>query len=186
MLLKIEEHFSTGYRARTEHNANSADVTIAVAADFTTAGERLTKSLATSRGKDRYIAFNVHECPVDASRKMYKLMKEFDYHSINIAGNGIYTMSDHGFTQEELNRWMYDFLKPLVEHVGLTHTVSGGQSGIDLAGGVASEVLGVKCTMTLPRHFKQRWEDGVDKPHRKFDIILQVEKYSKLLEDWVS
>lgn len=183
--MKIEEHFSTGYRLRTEHNANSADITVAVAVDFTTAGERLTKSVSVARGDERYMPFYFHEQPVIAARKMYAHMKKHGFRSINIAGNGIYTLSDHGIDQEQANAWLYHFLKPLHEHLKLTHTVSGGQSGIDLAGGVASELLDIPCTMTLPRHFKQRWEDGVDKSHRKFDIMRQVERYYALLKEQV-
>ncbi|AUR89268.1 putative molybdenum cofactor carrier [Vibrio phage 1.121.O._10N.286.46.C4] len=173
-LLKIQDHDSTGYAPRTRHNANSADVTIAVAIDFSTAGERLTKSLALEGGEDRYFPIYITEDPIRAARRLYLHMKKNDFKSINVAGNGIYTLSDNMYTQAEVNMYLYKLLSPIHEHLGLEHIVSGGQSGVDLAGGVAATSMDIRCQLTLPKGYKQRWEDGVDRFYSKRQIRDQV------------
>jgi hypothetical protein len=49
MALTLLEHSSSGYVGRTFANATSADLTLAFACDFTTAGEKLTARSAASR-----------------------------------------------------------------------------------------------------------------------------------------
>ena len=53
--LILEENSSSNYRNRTEENARLADLTIAIALNFDTAGERLTKDIVLKSGK-KYIA----------------------------------------------------------------------------------------------------------------------------------
>lgn len=181
--MKIQDHDSSGYAARTKHNADSADVTIAVAVNFSTAGERLTKKLAQDNGFERYVPFYFTEDPVECARKLYVHMKCYNLRSINVAGNGVYSLSDHGYSQEDANLWIYQCLSLIHEHLGITKIVSGGQSGVDLAGGVAAKLLEIDCVMTLPRGYKQRWEDGVDKQFKKWDIVDQVDNYSDKLKE---
>ena len=47
--LEIVAHRSPSYVPRTRENADTADLTIAVAADYSSAGERLTKRSAGSK-----------------------------------------------------------------------------------------------------------------------------------------
>ncbi|BAV80883.1 hypothetical protein [Vibrio phage RYC] len=183
--LKIQEHFSTGYRLRTQHNADSADLTIAIAMDFSTAGERLTKSVAVANGEEKYLPCYFTRDAQDFAQELEEYMHKHNFTSLNIAGNGIYTMDSYGYNQEDVNKWMLTVLTHLKSssNVSLDFVVSGGQSGVDFAGGVAATVLDIPCTMTLPRGFKQRWEDGKDVNHTKFAVQQRLMMFVRSMKD---
>lgn len=161
--LIIQEHKSTSYAPRTYHNAHSADLTVAIACDFSTAGERLTKKAAG----DKYIHFNLSSDPVDCARVLYSRMKRDNVKTLNLAGNGLYTCAKHGFTQEQVNLFLLHMLSPIHEHLGIDYLYSGGQTGLDIAAGVCSVIMDIPCTMTLPKGYKMRFEDGKDVDHTK-------------------
>lgn len=170
--LRLEEDKSTSYAPRTYHNAHIADLTVALAADFKTAGERLTKKAAG----DKYMAFPIDTYdPIDCAREIYVEMHNKNMHTINIAGNGIYTLNDYLLTQEFVNNFVYSMLKPLNTYLDIRHTYSGGQSGVDLAGGVASLALGIPCTMRYPKGFKTRGESGVDTFNSPYNLYRLIE-----------
>ena len=169
--LKIVEHKSASYAPRTYHNAHSADITIAIACDFNTAGERLTKRAAG----EHYLHFQLNWQPVECARSLYRYMKKYNLKTINIAGNGIYTWSKHGYNQHQVNYWLLNLLTPVHQHLGINHIYSGGQSGTDLAGGVVSCLLDIPCTMTLPKGYKMRFEDGKDMDHSQGAVYIMVE-----------
>jgi hypothetical protein len=168
--LTVKEHWSSSYYQRTAHNANSADFTAAFAVDFTTSGERLTKRVAGEKFLEIFIPGNK---PIEAARKLWKAVAA-STKTLNIAGNGIYTMSQHGWTQEMVNQYIYETIQILEPYSDIRKIVSGGQTGADLAGGVAGVALGIPVEMTLPRGFRQRHEDGVDRNHTEEEIIEQV------------
>ena len=169
--LKIVEHKSASYAPRTYYNAHSADVTIAVACDFSTAGERLTKKAAG----EYYLHFQLNWQPVECARSLYRYMKNYNLKTINIAGNGIYTWNKHGYDQHKVNYWLLNLLTPVHQHLGIDYIYSGGQSGTDLAGGVVSCLLDIPCTMTLPKGYKMRFEDGKDIDHSQDEVYSMVE-----------
>lgn len=89
---------STGYKDRTIVNAN-ADVTIAFAFDFSTSGEKLTKSSALKQGR-KFYEVDLNDYPIIPEkymREFVELVNSIDKDSItiNIAGNGIYTLSKY-------------------------------------------------------------------------------------------
>jgi hypothetical protein len=67
------------------------------------------------------------------------------------------------------------------EHWPIGEIISGGQTGVDLAGGVAGYVLGIPTTMLLPKGFKQRFEDGIDIVQTEQDVRNQVEYWADKL-----
>lgn len=170
--LKIVEHKSSSYGPRTYHNAAVADLTIAFAVDFTTAGERLTKKAAGEKLVE--ISFAENTSVINDARKIWRRVDEIDVQAVNVAGNGIYTFHKHGFRQEWLNSYIYEVLKLVCAHSGINKIVSGGQTGADLAGGVAGAALGIETIMMLPKGFKQRHENGVDVCHTEEEIRQQV------------
>lgn len=158
--LTIVEHKSESYAPRTYHNA-SQGVTLAIATDFTTAGEKLTHKAA----KDKIVqqGFNIILWDeVIPARKLYSMLKKYDCHIVNVAGNGIYTLQKKGVTQKEANQYVYDILKLVNTHWPITKIVSGGQTGIDIAGLVAGCALDIETVGTWPKGFKMRFEDGKD------------------------
>lgn len=155
--LIVNEHTSTSYAPRTYHNA-SQGVTLAIATDFTTAGEKLTHKAA----KGKIIQISYAEDTIVAARKLYSMLKKYDCHTVNIAGNGIYTLKKKGVIQEEANQYVYDILKLVNTHWPITKIVSGGQTGMDIAGLVAGCALDIETTGTWPKGLVMRFEDGKD------------------------
>lgn len=156
--LTLVEHKSESYAPRTYHNA-SQGVTLAIATDFTTAGEKLTHKAAN--GKIVQIVWHKPEVVV-AARSLYSVLKKNDCHVVNVAGNGIYTLQKKGLTQEMANQFVYDVLKLVNTHWPISKVVSGGQTGMDVAGLVAGCALDIETVGTWPKGFKMRFEDGKD------------------------
>lgn len=180
MSLIVREHKSAYYGPRTYQNASESDVTIALAVDYSTAGERLTHKAAG----DKYLKlpFNALD-DIQLARLLYKRLASIgkDAPIVNVAGNGIYTLSKHGITQEYINQCVYNILSKVNEHWPLGKIISGGQTGVDLAGGVAGEALGIDVAMTLPKGFIMRHEDKVDVEHTEEQVVGMVEMYSQML-----
>lgn len=166
-----------GYPERTRLNASEADLTVAFAMDFTTAGERLTKKSAS----DRYLSINMRDDPVVASRALYAMVRQSGARKLNIAGNGIYTLVPMGWTQECVNQYVYTVLSKVHEHLPFTHIRSGGQTGVDVAGIVAAKALGIDSLALLPMGYVQRDEQGVDKKRNPDVIRFEIEKWADAL-----
>jgi hypothetical protein len=171
-MLTILQHKSSSYAPRTYENAHSADVTIAIAVDYNTAGEKLTHKAAG----EKYLKLNPSAEEISNSRKLWARchLLRIPNPTVNVAGNGIYTLSKHDWTQEKINQYVYDIFKVLYLHWPVGAIRSGGQTGVDLAGGVAGVALGIPTTLLLPKGFKQRHENGVDVEHTEEEIRAQV------------
>lgn len=169
-MLRIEEHPASGYTARTQANAQGADLTVAFAVDYNTAGERLTRKVAG----ERYLAVPLSRTPLEAARELYRALRDRNARSLNVAGNGIYTLAQHGWTQEAVSAWVYEVLAKVHEHWPLTAVRSGGQTGVDLAGIVAGHALELDCLALMPKGFVQRGADKIDKCHTADEVAEQV------------
>lgn len=164
------------YRERTIKNA-SADATIALATDFNSAGERLTKSSVLFQ-KKKYIPIDTNS--LDISDKLInsiidnlnKTGKSVDLFNgeksnitLNIAGNGIYTIKGK-YTQKQIDDYTYNLLKQVISNPNLNVNIesirSGGQTGFDEAGIKAANKLGIKSEILAPRGWVFRNVDGVD------------------------
>lgn len=178
-MLVIQEHSSDKYAPRTYFNAKQADLTLAVAANFYTGGERCTAKAAG----DNILKVKI-PCPgglIEQSRRLYKACTYRDVKVLNIAGNGIYTFSKQGIGQKDINKIMYDLLSIVHLHYPIQKIVTGGQTGSDLAGAVVAHNLGIPCTVTLPKGFLMRFEDGVDVQMSESEIRTMIEDYSRLI-----
>jgi len=169
--INFQEEQTTGYRNRTIKNA-SADATIAIAVDFTSAGERLTKNSVLGQNK-KYIPVDANKLEITQERvdkiveqlnnsKTNELFKEI---SLNIAGNGIYTMKGK-YTQEQVDQFTYNLLKAIIESPKLEIKIgsirTGGQTGFDEAGAKAGVKLGISTTILAPKGWTFRNLNGVD------------------------
>jgi hypothetical protein len=157
MNLTLEER-GIGYRERTRYNAASADLTVAIAVDYDTAGERLTKSSAG----DRYLPLPYPDEALQAARKLYHEMKLRGANSLNIAGNGLTHWKLKGIAQRELNQYVHDILALVHAYRPISSIRSGGQTGTDIAGLVAAVKIGIPATGTFPTGFLQRDRFGND------------------------
>lgn len=192
--MKIIEHESSQYKPRTVHNAHTADLTVAFAEDFNSAGERLTKREAGNR----YVAIHLSTDPLVAARMLYAACKKHNVSTLNVAGNGIYSLSgawsngqlshDHKVQalddaklvnefQASLNQWIYMVIGKVHEFWPLTNLISGGQTGADWAGGIAGEALGLNVTMTFPKHCLQRDEHHKDVTQSIATVQKKVDAY---------
>lgn len=172
----IREHQSSSYGPRTWENAGKGDVTVAFAVDFETAGERLTHRAAGEKytgiriGRELMTA----EHALSAARQLFSFMRQKNARCLNVAGNGIYTLSRHGLDQQVVNRFVASVVCKVHAHWHLNLVVSGGQTGIDMAGGVAGVLAGVPIELTLPKGYLQRHEDKIDRLHTRAEIEEQV------------
>ena len=74
--------------------------------------------------------------------------------SLNIAGNGIYTMKGK-YTQKQLDDFMYELLNKVLSSTKLNTKIesirSGGQTGFDEAGAKAGIKLGLPTLVLAPK-----------------------------------
>lgn len=177
-MLEIVEHPSESYPPRTYKNAKEADLTAAFALKFDTAGERLTQKAAG----DRYIAISLDEDVIEAARILFRALRHHNAKILNIAGNGIYTLAPTGWTQDRLNLHLLAILAKVHQHWALSKVISGGQTGVDLAGVTAAHALGIYAVATLPKGCLQRGLDNKDKTQSASDVRQQVEDGVALLK----
>lgn len=167
----FEEFPSTGYAARTRENAK-ADVTIAIARDATTAGERLTAKTVAEQGRvfvpvDYWQACCMEpEAVLDAVERLNQASDavEGGEISLNVAGNGLYTLKEAN--QQIVDERVYAFLAAVLGHPDFRGHVklvrSGGQTGVDEAGVKAAVRLGLPALVTAPKGWVFRGRDGKD------------------------
>ena len=163
---EFEEDQNSGYKQRTIKNA-SADVTLAIAVDFSTAGERLTKNSVVNQNKV-YVPVDVkNDLNVDSNtvQSIVKRLNDVGAESLNIAGNGIYTMKGK-YTQQQVDEFVYNLLNSVLNSPNLNTKIisirSGGQTGFDEAGTKAGIKLGLPTLTLAPKGWKFRDIDGRD------------------------
>lgn len=171
MKLEVLEHPSPNYSPRTWVNARAADLTVAFAVDFTTAGEKLTHKAAG----DRYVGIDLATEPIQAARVLYRAMRAHGAKTLNVAGNGIYTLAKHGWTQVRVDTYVFNVLAKVHEHWPIKHVRSGGQTGVDMAGIAAAHALDIDALALLPKGFIQRGVDRVDRVIGPDSILATIQ-----------
>jgi len=85
--------------------------------------------------------------------------------TLNIAGNGIYTMKGK-YTQQQVDDFTYELLKAVINSSNLKNKIisirTGGQTGFDEAGAKAGIKLGIKTYVLAPKGWKFRNIAGQD------------------------
>lgn len=175
MEIDFQEDTDSSYVGRTVKNA-TADITIAIAMDFTSAGEKLTKKSALAAGGIYFPVdlsrFGLQTRVADVISHLSLLIKDLNKAEItlNIAGNGIYTLRETTFNkQATCDYFTYCFLKQLVEELkrhkenGFFDTKiisvrTGGQTGFDEAGAKAAIKLGIPTLVLGPKGWRFRTE----------------------------
>lgn len=169
----FDSHFTEsrgGYPVRTDENAEWSDITLGMGIDFTTNGEFRTAEAAgaivdrkekTIKPAGKYLQMEFYigspqndgeltpnysalDKVVSKAKKLGKPIK------LNIGGNGIYTFKDS--TQEDVNEGVLAALKYLIDKgVQIEEVRSGGQSGVDEAGILAAQSLGLPWSVHAPK-----------------------------------
>lgn len=178
-MLTLRAHRSPTYPPRTFENAGGADLTAAFALDFSTAGEKLTRKAANGR----YAALPLENPAVDNARLLFAALREraVERPTLNIAGNGIYSLAPLGWDQDRVNAYMHAVLSLVHTHWPLGRVVSGGQTGIDWAGAVAATALRIPAAMTFPAGFLQRGLDNRDVPGDVGALRAQAMEQARVL-----
>lgn len=176
-MLQIVEHKSASYAPRTYHNALSSDVTMALAFEFNTKGEQLTKTAAGAK----YLGIPLPVEAIIAARALWKRLNDCGGSVVNVAGNGIYILSTHGWTQEKANAHLHAILAKVHAYSPIQRVVTGGQTGIDIAGAIAGFALGIDTIVTMPKGYLQRHEGHTDRPHTRDQILRQIYDGTKVL-----
>jgi hypothetical protein len=86
---------------------------------------------------------------------------------LNVAGNGMQTLAKHGITQEQANAFTERVVKFINEKIGISEVRSGGQTGIDEAGIIAAQRLGIKSSVNAPKGWVFRDASGTDIPNER-------------------
>lgn len=178
--ISVVEGKDANYPQRTARNAGTTDVTVAFAADYTTAGERLTQRVAGDKiiqwdgtGKEKLFSF---------AERIASKLKESGGRSLNIAGNGMQTWAKYGKTQEEVNAAMFKVLGKVKElYPDLERVVTGGQTGSDIAGAIAARALGIPVEVNMPKGFKQRNAKGFTTYSTASQIQTDIETAANIL-----
>lgn len=179
----IREHTSPEYPPRTAINAKGGDVTLALAVDMTTRGELLTKKLVEQAGKI-YCGFQLEENVTshDAARALYKNLVQSKGNHINIAGNSIHTLHQYGCSQEWINEFVFSVIETVHKHYPIAKIVTGGQTGVDMAGAIAGAVLGIHTEVTFPKGFRQRTSEKEIYSQKAEDVFADMEKQVSVLQ----
>lgn len=171
-MINFIEDQNEGYASRTKVNA-SADVTFAFATDFDTAGEKLTKKSVKEQNKVyipvREILHTGWASITDAAFRDACKIKEQAFKkeiTVNIAGNGIYTVRG-ALMQKEFDTFVERYLGYLIDYlkkfdITIISIRSGGQTGADEAGLKAGVKLGFETICLAPKGWKFRNKFGQD------------------------
>lgn len=178
--LLLLEDSSSHYKPRTEVNVKAADVTLAIAVDMDSLGEILTRKLAKKFSKYFPIQLtSPGELNVEnTARNLAEFLRKENCQILNIAGNGIYSLSPKGYSQAEINQLVFDILKRTQELTNnqIQAIRSGGQTGADHAGLVAGVALKLHTTGYYPKGFKRRTIQGVDNYYSIFLLEKEIKQ----------
>lgn len=174
--LTLWGHTDKGYRQRTTLNAECG-TTAAIAADYSTGGERLTKQMAGAR----YIPLPLFLEPDEAGRRLAEFMALRRAESLNIAGNGIHTLHGKGWTQDAVDLWLFECLSIALKLYPIAWIQSGGQTGLDFSGAICAARLEVPAHILFPAGFIQRDVKGVDKPQDPVALLALIQTRALML-----
>lgn len=160
-MITFQEHSETGYAMRTWDNARLSDLTIAFAIDFTTPGEILTRKAAYGK----YFAVEFNLLLTDINKAVHNVIIKMiagKIKSLNIAGNGIYSLKQL-CSQEFVDGRLLLFFTILILNYGKDFSIrSGGQTGVDEAALKAGDKLNLQTTCLAPKNWMFRDINGTD------------------------
>ena len=150
------------YANRTKQNADYWDVTIALATNFDTAWEKLTKQVAWNKYVNHDLSASVNDIVNSIYNQIISKWLPTENIKINMAGNGLYTVSKQ-FTQQQINDKVTAVIKWLQKKwITIKEIRSGWQTWVDEAWIVAAKNLWIKSSVVAPKWWKFRtveWKD---------------------------
>jgi hypothetical protein len=173
--LTLIEHSSSSYSPRTYENAQKSDLTVAIAVDFHTAGERCTINAAGPKYLAVPFTWGVERAAGHIKRHVFEKKAK----KLNIAGNGIYTMHSYGYDQHTINQKVYEILKRVCDEYAIEEIRSGGQTGVDIAGIVAGMALNIPTVGLFPKGWRQRFDNGFDVGRERDLLYTELVAYAE-------
>lgn len=154
MITFLEDTYP-GYKHRTYENARLADLTIAFAIVPDSSGEKMTLDAAATYNKPA-IMVDLSTNTATSYRLDEKTIQ--DIHSINVAGNGMSRFCNYNYTQEQVDKIVYDYLEKFIKtyNLDIQEIRSGGQTGADESGLKAAVKLGIKAVSLCPKGWRFR------------------------------
>lgn len=172
-MIRFGEDIHSDYQSRTRINVIMSDITVAFAVDDTTSGERATKKFA-EESSTPFFAIKINErgkipgSERDNLNTLFIVARNIGSQlesgiTLNVAGNGMATLSKYGITQERVDELVFNILSKLKENGVRFHAIrSGGQTGVDEAALKAGDKLGIQTLCLAPHGWKFRDADGQD------------------------
>jgi hypothetical protein len=151
-------------------NARAAHLTVAFALDTNSAGERLRQK---AHG-DRYVLISLTSDTDAAAEKLLASLRKFNVSSLNVTGNGIYSLEPKGWPQSRINVYLFTVLQRAIARWPISTVISAGEAGVQLAGVTAAHALGIDATARLPHGFRQRGLDNKNRAHTASEIRQQI------------
>jgi len=160
-LVKINVAKKRGLGEATKEASKAADGSLAFAVDFDTSAEKLVK-----RESKEYVGITL-----DSKKKAPKNLKpseaavnnivsninKFSPSKLFVSGSNIVQLMDAGYTQEEIDTYMSNILKAVVNSKDLstpiTQVITTGQTGIAEAFTKAATELGINARVIAPQGY---------------------------------
>lgn len=159
---------SDRYPVRTKENAEWSDITLALAIDFNTPGEKLTKKVAGNKYISSYPTGDLNYVIGELLKQIKDNNLPTNNIKLNIAGNSINSLvkdeieSDF-LSQEDVNKVVTEIIRGLINSgITISEIRSGGQTGIDEAGIIAAQRLGIPNEVHTTANFSFRDKSGKD------------------------
>jgi hypothetical protein len=129
-------------------NMNKADVVFGIGVNFDSTDDKFIKDRAGSEDKWFGIQINKKKkdfknfkIPKEAIDQIVKNLKDIGGSALNIVGNDIGVLDKAGYSQEDINDYVYNILKEVNEVYPITKITSNGQTGIAEASVKAAQKL---------------------------------------------
>lgn len=159
---KVGNTPAEAYRTRTTVNANWSQITLRLAVDFSSPGEKRTATAAGRKLVDGNLTESVDVIVTDIIKQINDRNLPKEDIRLNVAGNGIYQFNN--MSQSEINDKVTSILRKLLDNgITISEIRSGGQTGVDEAGVVAARRLGIKTSILAPKGWLFRDNTNKDK-----------------------
>lgn len=177
-MITFIEHEHAGYALRTRDNTLLSDATLAFACDFKSPGMVLTHKATYGVGKP-FIRIDLNEYEVMTERDALGIAAQLMDHNVkvlNIAGNSMPHLRSK-YTQEGIKAKVADCMNKIHAFWPIESIRTGGQGGVDLAGSIWAEGIGMDSTVLAPKGWMFRSDGGRDICN-EYEFIKRFPGYS--------
>jgi len=144
-------------------NINEADAVFGLGTSFTTTDEKVVEQRAGKEGKWYGVKIGSKKdapknlVPPQASiDQMVKNLSQMKGGVVNIIGNDMAQLAKEGYTQAEIDKYIYNILKEVTDQYPITQLISNGQTGIAEASIKAAKKLGIPVKIRAFTGYKLR------------------------------